>query len=174
MGREEVLESTRPVSALVCWLTYICSLGWIAFCFAVPQVENQYWNGFVAITEATGVIFAFSLCSRNTSLYDPAWVFLPCAIAIGWMCTATSGAGSGSADDVGGGAAAVSARAWYGLASLLAWLLRYNIWFLWEGWTKGIDAEDWRYAETAKVRSLSGLIAAAICHIASELSAART
>lgn len=61
MGREEVLSSTRPVSAPICWLTYIASLGWIGFVFALPQAASSYWNGLLAIVEATVVIFLFSV-----------------------------------------------------------------------------------------------------------------
>merc|ERR1711957_619414 len=112
MGREEIMASTRPVSALACWLTYIAAFATVAFIFWI-----------------------FCLASRNTSLYDPAWVLLPLAISAGWILT--------SPNDL-------SLRGTIAMGLLVLWCIRYNITWPWDGWVKGIETEDWRYVEMAK------------------------
>lgn len=135
MGREIVLESTRYVPASLCWATYAASIACIIAVFLWPQLASPYWNGLAAIVEATLVIFCFSLFCSNTSLYDPAWCVLPIGVAVGWMAT---------------GDALASPRAWYALLALLVWYGRYNLYFPWDGWVRGLETEDWRYGELAK------------------------
>lgn len=60
---------------------------------------------------------------------------LPICLAIGWM--STSGAFP-------------SARGWYGLGALLLWFARYNVFYPWDGWTAGLQSEDWRYGMIAQ------------------------
>ena len=138
MGREITLASTKPVSALVCWATYAAAFAAVAAAFAWPLSPSPYWNGLAAMLGATLVIYGFSYASSNTSLYDPAWCLLPLATVVGWMATSP------------GLAACASLRAWYALAALVTWYLRYNYWFPWDGWTRGIETEDWRYGELVK------------------------
>ena len=132
------MASTRFVPASICWATYVAALATIAAVFIWPQVSDPYWNGFLAMVESTVVIFFFSFSCSNTSLYDPAWCVLPIGTAISWMLTSD------------GLAATTSPRAWYCISLLVLWYVRYNIFFPWDGWVRGIDTEDWRYEELAK------------------------
>ena len=110
MGREVVLASTRPVSASICWCTYLAALAVAAAAFvARPEGADAWQTGLVAIVASTVTIFCFSLACSNTSLYDPAWCILPIATAIGWI-------------SMSGGTP--SARAVYALA--LPWCSRYG------------------------------------------------
>ena len=89
MGREEKMEgTTKYVSPAICWLTYICAFATIAYLFKYPIYENDaYWNGLAAHIISTLVIYVFSYTFGNSSLYDPAWAFLPCGLALGWVLT---------------------------------------------------------------------------------------
>ena len=135
MGREERMDSTMPVTAGVCCLTYMAAMGFIAFSFYQPWDENFFDNGFFAHAGATCIIFFFSAANGNSSLYDPAWVFLPLGVCAGWMSQQEY---------------ELSYRALYAYALLVVWFVRYNYMHPWDGWTHGIENEDWRYVELAK------------------------
>jgi steroid 5-alpha reductase family enzyme len=91
------------------------------------------------------VIWCFSFYFGNSSLYDPAWVFLPIGIALGWMGCFTSISEDDQLTDN-----PPSERGVFAMALLILWCLRYNISWPWNGWTKGINTEDWRYVEMSK------------------------
>jgi steroid 5-alpha reductase family enzyme len=138
MGREVKMASTRYVPPSLCWATYVAALACLAAVYVWPQHESPYWNAFLATTEATAVIFLFSFACSNTSLYDPAWCILPIALALGWMLTSDNSV------------ALYSPRAWYALVALIVWYVRYHSFFPWDGWTAGIETEDWRYEAIVK------------------------
>jgi len=93
--------------------------------------------GLEAIIETTLVIYAFSLYYSNTSMYDPAWTFLPLFIAVGWIVTSDT-------------PLTLSPRGLYTFVLLFLWCVRYVVMHPWDGWTKGVHAEDWRYIEYYK------------------------
>ena len=135
------MASTRPVTARICWLTYIAALAFIAYVFKTDPLglDDPYWTGFLATMGATVVVYSFSLACSNTSLYDPAWCIFPIALATGWMVT-SAGPGRGGA----------STRACYAHALLVLWFARYHYHFPWDGWDEGINSEDWRYVDLAR------------------------
>ena len=60
MGREVVLTSTRPVSASICWCTYLAALAVAAAAFAArPEGADAWQTGLVAILASTVTIFCF-------------------------------------------------------------------------------------------------------------------
>jgi len=132
MGREEKMASTRSVSPLLCWACYICSISSIVYVFMNPVYADPRMNGFVAHMASTVVIFVFTFFCSNTSLYDPAWYLLPMSITIGWVATGI-----------------FSIRALYALLGVAFWAARFLLQWPWEGWTKGIDFEDWRFIDLA-------------------------
>jgi len=99
----------------------------------------------MAHCEATVVIFCFSFVFGNTSLYDPAWCVLPIVLSVGWMLQQHYLDDENNESGIG-----ASARAVYTLFLLVIWYARYHNQFPWDGWTKGIDTEDWRYVDMAK------------------------
>jgi len=129
------MASTRPVSAAICRWTYAVSLVFIAGTFAFPVHADPYWNGLLAHCGATVVVFLFSYCNSNSSLYDPAWCLFPVALAMGWLASAGD---------------KPSPRGVYALALLCLWFGRYHWSFPWEGWSCGIAREDWRYIDLAR------------------------
>jgi len=136
MGREERMSSTRAVSATVCRLTYIMAFATIALVFQYPISIEPLWNGFYAHVLSTVVIFLFSFSFGNSSLYDPAWVFLPLGLALGWILTSNNNE--------------PAPRGLLLLGLLVIWAIRYNVENFWSGWIHGIDKEDWRYVDLAK------------------------
>ena len=157
MGREEVMASTRAVSASTCCLTYAAAVGIVGYSFAASELpggrsfragakavlgdavdDDSYWVGFYAMCAATTTIYAFSFLCSNSSLYDPAWCVLPIAVASSWMMQGSGSGGGGTPLAI----AMPSARAAYGLAALLLWFARYHAFFPWSGWTQGIATEE--------------------------------
>lgn len=140
MGREEKMKSTGFVPASVCRLCYVVSSGWLlSVLLVLPRHADHYWNSMIAHCESTVVIFVFSYCFANTSLYDPAWCVLPIVLSFGWMVQTNSIDGGG-----------LTMRGAYAFVILVLWYARYNSHFPWDGWTKGIDTEDWRYVDMAE------------------------
>eukprot|EP00928_Gymnodinium_smaydae_P000581 TRINITY_DN1021_c0_g1_i1.p1 TRINITY_DN1021_c0_g1~~TRINITY_DN1021_c0_g1_i1.p1 ORF type:complete len:335 (+),score=52.10 TRINITY_DN1021_c0_g1_i1:36-1040(+) len=131
MGREERFPSTGYIPAWACWLCYGCVLlGFVTFFRTLPKTIHPFYVGLVASIGTTVLVFAFALRFRNTSIYDPYWCWYPLFAALCWTSSA-------SAD--------ISARSCYTLLLLLTWCVRYNVQWTWEGWTKGVHTEDWRY-----------------------------
>ena len=122
------------MSVLSCWLCYIFAMGSQYLVFKYPLHEEPYWNGFAAHMVSTLVIFAFSFCCGNSSLYDPAWYSLPLGIAIGWTFT-------GEGD--------LSERQLITCGLVTFWASRFFIQWPWYGWYEGLHLEDWRYVDIA-------------------------
>jgi len=70
-------------------------------------------------------------------------VFLPIWVALGWMGCFSSGSDSMFENPP-------SERGEIAFGLLIVWCIRYNISWPWDGWTQGIDTEDWRYVEMSK------------------------
>jgi steroid 5-alpha reductase family enzyme len=132
------MTSTRFVSASVCWWCYIACSGWLLSVFVFPRHEDHYWNSMIAHCESTVVIFVFSFCSGNSSLYDPAWPILPIVLSIGWVLQ-TFFEGNH-----------ITPRGVYTVLLLVLWYVRYVSQHPWDGWTKGIHTEDWRYVDLSE------------------------
>lgn len=140
MGREERFPSTGYLPAPACWLCYgLVALAYV-FVFLARLDLDPWYTGLTACMLTTFLVFCFAFSYRNTSIYDPYWCWYPLFSALAWMATARS---------------MPSARGCYTLGLLLAWFMRYNIQWPWEGWTRGIDTEDWRYPMMAKKLGLS-------------------
>ena len=131
MGREEVGKGTHNVPAFICWLTYLTALASIVVVFRYPPSNDRILTGFVAHIISTLIIFIFSFVFKNSSLYDPAWVYLAVGVCTGWFFT-----GNG-----------LSTRGIFAFGLVLLWAFRFNFQFLWEGWFVGIKHEDWRYVD---------------------------
>ncbi len=80
---------------------------------------------------ATLIVYAFSLLADNSSVYDPYWCVLPLWLLAYWRHEATSD----------------SARALIVMNLVWAWAIRFFVGYPWEGWTRGLAHEDWRYAD---------------------------
>ena len=100
-----------------------------------PLHESAYWNGFAAHMVSTIVIFAFSFCCGNSSLYDPAWYALPVGVALGWVITAPG---------------ETSLRQIITCALVCLWSSRFVVQWPWYGFIEGLHLEDWRYVDIAK------------------------
>jgi len=135
MGREEVLASTSHVPAYGCWFAYISAALAVTICFAKPAFSDPWYEGLFAICLATFVIWLFSFYYSNSSIYDPAWCILPILISFGWISIAYT---------------LPSARGVYCIVLLLIWFMRYTIGWPWDGWSVGLDTEDWRYKDMAE------------------------
>jgi steroid 5-alpha reductase family enzyme len=81
---------------------------------------------------ATIVIFAFSLATNNSSMYDPYWSVAPVPIALFWLLQPGSS-----------GFASLRHALVFALLCLWAIRLTYN----WAGQWKGLSHEDWRYRD---------------------------
>lgn len=152
----------RPVSVVVCWLAYIVAL--LASFFAVKEAgrfapsycqDSPLLLGLLGNGVATLVIFVFSLAQDNSSLYDPYWILAPPVLVIFWLQQQYLPAA--------GDAVLLSFSSFFSsmtltellsteplsvaLASLLIfiWSLRFLFWYPWDGWTVGLQGEDWRY-----------------------------
>ena len=149
------MASTKYVPAWACWGAYITAVAAMAIVSLHSPLfpASTFWNGFAAHSLATCMLWVWSVAYSNTSIYDPAWCYFPIAMGVCWMAGA-AGVGAG----VGAGAGAgpppsmpPSTRGIVALALLCLWCARYAVidW-PWEGWTKGLRAEDWRYVSIAK------------------------
>lgn len=89
------------------------------------------WNTLLADMAATLVVFAASLATRNSSIYDPYWSVAPPLIAIYWFASI--------------GNMELSAREWLalGLVSLWAMRLTFNCMRRW----KSYEEQDFRYLD---------------------------
>lgn len=139
MGREERFASTGFVPPHACLGCYTSVAACYLLVFRVPLDPRPWRNGLYASILATLVTFGFALAYRNTSVYDPFWVFYPVFTAFGWM--ASTGV-------------VPSVRACYTFGLLLLWFARFNYQWTWEGWTVGIRTEDWRYVRLARLLKL--------------------
>ena len=132
----------RPVSALQCYLTYGVSIAigaacWVWLMAAMPG-NDAFINGLIVTSVSTFVIWIFSMANGNSSLYDPYWVIAPPFLVLG-IVAQTNG---GLAD-------------WHGRQLLIfgcfvVWSARYHVVLFWDGWTKGLHIEDWRYEDMRK------------------------
>ena len=138
MGREETMASTRFVPPWACYGAYGTALltSYLTFRAAPCGADAPLWNGLAAHTLATCVLWVWSYCFSNTSIYDPAWCWFPIALGLGWIAHAPSQASS--------------PRGQLALLLVVLWCLRYSWQFPWTGWTTGIHKEDWRYVQIAE------------------------
>ncbi|WP_069806242.1 DUF1295 domain-containing protein [Thermogemmatispora onikobensis] len=116
-------------------LAYVLALGaaWATF------LVLQRWPPLVALAVADGVatvvVFAFSVLTNNSSLYDPYWSVAPVPIALFWLFRPGS-------DGL--------ANARHGLifGLLCLWALRLTV--NWARRWRGLEHEDWRYVDIRK------------------------
>ena len=126
------------VSAAFCWCAYITALAVITTAALVlepqPSLRGRpLLRGLIFDVAATAIIYAFSLVADNSSVYDPFWCVLPLWLLAYWRHEATD-----------------SARALIVMNLVWAWAIRFFVGYPWEGWTRGLDHEDWRYADLRK------------------------
>ena len=145
MGREETMASTRFVPPWACYAAYGTALATIYFTFrAAPYGPLMpLMNGLAAHTLATCVLWVWSYCWSNTSIYDPAWCWFPIALGLGWIAHVSSQQQGPNA------MFSASPRGQLALGLIVLWCLRYSWQFPWTGWTTGIHKEDWRYVKIA-------------------------
>lgn len=127
----------RPVSALQCYLTYLVSISigaacWFLLYVAMPE-NSAFLNGLIVTTVSTLVIWLFSMANGNSSLYDPYWVIAPPLLVLGIVA------------DSNGGLVNWHWRQFMIFACFVMWAGRYHVVLFWDGWTKGLSIEDWRY-----------------------------
>ena len=125
----------RRVSAAYCWCAYITALAAITVVALVveppPSLRGRpLLRGLGFDVAATLIVYGFSLFADNSSVYDPYWCVLPLWLLAYWRHEATD-----------------SARALIVMNLVWAWAIRFFVGYPWEGWTKGLSHEDWRYAD---------------------------
>ncbi len=131
-------SAAKRVSAAYCWCAYITALAAITAAALLlepsPSLQGRpLLRGLVYDVAATLIIYAFSLFADNSSVYDPFWCVLPLWLLAYWRHEATD-----------------SARALIVMNLVWAWAIRFFVGYPWEGWTKGLSHEDWRYADLRK------------------------
>lgn len=124
------------VSAAYCWCAYITALVAITAAALVleppPSLRGRpLLRGLIFDVAATVIVYAFSLFADNSSVYDPYWCILPLWLLAYWRHEASSD----------------SARGLLVMNLVWAWAIRFFIGYPWEGWTRGLAHEDWRYAD---------------------------
>ncbi|QWB99807.1 DUF1295 domain-containing protein [Mycoplasmatota bacterium] len=111
-------------------LAYLVSitLGVLTFFIFKPVISNIILLTFLANLVATIAIFAFSLITKNSSMYDPYWSVIPPVIIVGWILYYSI---------------SMNPVIWLLLIGIMIWAIRltYN-W--WKNWT-GFKEQDWRY-----------------------------
>ena len=130
--------AAKRVSAGYCWCAYITALAAITAAALMleppPSLQGRpLLLGLVYDVAATLIVYAFSLFADNSSVYDPFWCVLPLWLLAYWRHEATD-----------------SARALIVMNLVWAWAIRFFVGYPWEGWTRGLDHEDWRYADLRK------------------------
>jgi steroid 5-alpha reductase family enzyme len=98
---------------------------------AVPDwhpIAAALWGDVVA----TIVIFLLSMVVGNASLYDPYWSVAPPVIAVGWLTTSGTDAGTAT-------------RQLLVVALIALWAVRLTA--NWAGGWRGLSHEDWRYVQ---------------------------
>ena len=136
--------AAKRVSAAYCWCAYITALAAITMDALVlepppslpqgcPLLERPLLRGLIYDVAATLIVYAFSLFADNSSVYDPYWCVLPLWLLAYWRHEATD-----------------SARALIVMNLVWAWAIRFFVGYPWEGWTRGLAHEDWRYIDLRK------------------------
>ena len=124
-------RAERRVSAAYCWCAYITALAVItAVALVIDDTPPSLLRGLGFDVVATLIVYAFSLVADNSSVYDPFWCVLPLWLLAYWRHEATD-----------------SARALIVMNLVWAWAIRFFVGYPWEGWTRGLAHEDWRYAD---------------------------
>lgn len=127
-------STNRSRSFLVCFAAYGAAAGCavaVAIIAARLAPDRLILAALLADLAATIVVFGFSLAFDNSSLYDPYWSVAPVPIAVFWYAHAPAGG--------------TRIRQLAVLALLLGWAIRLTVNCL-RRW-KGLEQEDWRYAE---------------------------
>ena len=78
---------------------------------------------------ATCVVYAFSVCSNNSSVYDPFWCVLPLWLLFYFKAHAP------------GGFTFFEPRETVVMALVWAWAVRFFALVPWEGWVRGLTHE---------------------------------
>ena len=130
------------VSARICCGAYATALLVVTSLAVVAPSWEGYdgwrtsplWRGLVLDVVATAVVYVFSFCWNNSSVYDPYWCVMPLWLLFYWKAEAP------------GGFWYYEPRETMVLVSVWAWAWRFFLLVPWEGWTEGLTREDWRYA----------------------------
>lgn len=117
-------RSKGYLAQLVC---YLAALAAAAGTVRLVSLE-PLWAALAADLVATGVVFAFSVGLRNSSMYDPYWSVAPPALFAYWLATGEA-----------------SARGWLVGALVSLWGVRLT-WNFLRGFSS-LAHEDWRYRE---------------------------
>jgi steroid 5-alpha reductase family enzyme len=131
---------SRPVSALQCYLAYVCALlagvaAW-RLLMSTGITENPFWTGLVVTCISTVVVWIFSISNGNSSIYDPYWVIAPPILAL-----------AVKASGEGGLVGPWHVRQIIIIICFVLWAGRYHIFYSWSGWRTGLVHEDWRYEQ---------------------------
>mmetsp|Transcript_41573 Transcript_41573/g.97036 ORF Transcript_41573/g.97036 Transcript_41573/m.97036 type:complete len:373 (-) Transcript_41573:152-1270(-) len=129
-ANKAAVVSTRFILA-----TYGAAIGagaWAAHCL---QSQGAVTSGLAATLASTAVVYAGSLTSGNSSVFDPYWCLMPQGLSVWWWVTGGA---------TGGASKAVP------MALLWAWATRFHIMLPWPGWSTGLDHEDFRYLDFKK------------------------
>ena len=126
----DFLKLTKKQTGYVFILAYLISfiVGVISFYAFESLIDNVLLLSFVANLMMTIVIFAFSLITKNSSMYDPYWSVIPPVIILWWVYYQ---------------AVMIDLTTVLLIVGIMLWAIRltYN-W--WKNWT-GFKEQDWRY-----------------------------
>jgi len=131
--------SSHPVNPRTCWLAYLAAFGTasasaVVFIWSSSSV-GPLAKGATLSLAATLVVYAFSFSSNNSSVYDPFWCVLPLWLGFYFKSLAPGGFWFYEPRET-----AVLVLTW-------VWAVRFFVLVPWEGWTRGLHIEDWRYAQ---------------------------
>jgi len=126
------------VSATTCRAAYavaLISITAVAPTLASATSLGPLSTGLALDAIATAIVYAFSFASNNSSVYDPFWCILPLWLGFFFKSLAP------------GGVWFYEPRETLVLVLLWAWAVRFFVAIPWDGWTVGLEREDWRYAD---------------------------
>ncbi|MCE7999918.1 MAG: DUF1295 domain-containing protein [Rhodobiaceae bacterium] len=117
--------------AIISLIVYLPAIGVAWWIVTLAPTASILWNTLIADVAATLIVFAASMLTRNSSIYDPYWSVAPPLIAVYWFTAI------GSAD--------LTPREWlaFGLVALWALRLTYNCMRRW----KSYEEQDFRYLD---------------------------
>ncbi len=126
------MKANRPFSFLIVIVAYLIAV-YAGYWYLQNPSDDVYLDVLIADIIATAIIFAFSLVTRNSSMYDPYWSVIPPLIVLYLMQRFPEG------NDM---------RQIFILIGASAWAIRLTVNWI-RGWT-GLNHEDWRYIDLAK------------------------
>ncbi|WOF74585.1 DUF1295 domain-containing protein [Parvibaculaceae bacterium PLY_AMNH_Bact1] len=121
----------RRSPTIISLIVYLPAIGVAWWVVSMAPTTSILWNTLIADVAATLVVFAASILTRNSSIYDPYWSVAPPLIAIYWFTAI--------------GSKELTVREWlaFGLVTLWAIRLTFNCMRRWSSYKE----QDFRYLD---------------------------